>query len=287
MEDEQEKLLRSIHRQSVAQTVLQAGAVAELEAQRRQLAAQTQFLKDEAAEAKQERFAFARWMDAIASTELAVKAGNPREALLTCLRNKQWLTDIPESVGLLERVRAKELWQIKDELIKRMRLEKPQYFAELDGWLARTNIDSGIKEVARLTEELMALVDEIAKYDREAMQRDAAGSEELFRNGALAQLLTKARSTLRTIALRADPIEKKLGKLDELRRLIVAEYRPEIGSFLTENSPDIRAARNEELDVIVNLRDQARVKAKARRYGWLILFALAVIVTVLLAIFGS
>lgn len=107
--------LKTVKRAAIAQTVIQAGMLAELDAQRRSLAEQTELLKTEQADREEARAAqegkeseLARWRSAVAETEVAM-GGPPVDALNTLLWHVDVLMRTPEQAPLPERVQALKL----------------------------------------------------------------------------------------------------------------------------------------------------------------------------------
>ena len=127
MDEETKKNLESIRKLTAAQTLIQAGAVVELEAHRRELAAQTHSMESsrraalhESTRALLEKYDLANFLNGIAEVEVAAKTNDPGTELLAILANKEGFRNAPANAGLPERIRAKELLFRIEPLIKQV-----------------------------------------------------------------------------------------------------------------------------------------------------------------------
>ena len=280
MEDDTKKTLESIRKHQLAQTVIQAGAVVELEAHRRQLAAQTQLMMDareEALEAAEERESLADFLDALAEVEIAAKTQDAYKELVAILGHARQIGQAPTSAGLLERTRAKEFISRVEGLIIKVRAERPEMFESFDGWWTQNNIAARLSELEELREDLRSRVD-LAGGLAQPLPMTPAAAE-----------ITKGKEIISGLKLSCQQWEKKQNELfssvrnslSEDKLNIVIIMRPELAGFLG-NDRELRLAKESVAEL--ERAFEAQIKKRSTNLGC---FTMVVIFGLLVWYFAS
>jgi hypothetical protein len=170
MSESQEDLLKSLRRHARINTALQTGALVELEAQRRELTAQTSLM--EAAQHRehsreQDQELLHLWRGWIADAEDA--EGDPVKQFVLLYQVEDLIADIPRTASLDEMGRAKRLLRRKDELLDVIRSREVERVARLEAWWQRNKAEERIRTLEPVGERISAAIDSAARMpDRAA-----------------------------------------------------------------------------------------------------------------------
>lgn len=276
MSESNEKLLESIRRHARVQTVLQAGALIELEAHRQHLAAQSKMMEESALLARRhenDKSDLSYWRQCIADVEIAAESGNVRVTLVALLAKEYFLTKMPTGASLEEVARTKKLLQNKNALFEAVRADQPDWFARMEDWWRDHDVDNRIKAL-----RTRSYPPEIKGVGDEARE-GAVDLKEVraFLSGATAAY-SLAEAELKNIEVEIDSLAR-----DE--RLVLLAIHAETASELREERWEMHELKK-SLDSCITLPDICEANKRSESFGNGVV-AILVVLFLALVLWGS
>jgi hypothetical protein len=277
--DSTEDLLRSLRRHARAQTAVQISALAELEAHRRLLHAQTGLLKDQVEFLQQQKDNaqdLATWRECVADVEAELASLSSIDALAQLVGSLWQLREVPSGATVDEISRARRLVDAKPLLLEKAERDHPGVISPLREWWGNHDIDGRMSSAHALDARISAAIN---------------GADQVPKDGLAAHLIS-IRKDVEQFDQLLSGIDADLESLGYRDRLLQQAFNPEVERYLMTNAPEFRTELVQNLDAAIAAVSNAstprrRLETRDRVAITVIALVLVLVLVAFVATFGA
>jgi hypothetical protein len=285
-----DNLLRSIHRQAMAQTALQAGAVAELEAQRRLLEEQRMMAQTESILRDGDALLLQFWRQDVADLEARVRLTEAtgdipakRPHAISCVLHQRRLASVPSQAPLAERIFAQQLVERVATIEKRLVTEDREFAATFqDSWIDG-QFTKRWPNLENLGKTVEVLINGIARLYTERGVGFDFGDEAEFIDGPAGALVVDLRSAMIALRIAASEFNEHLRSSSDIVQVMLPHENPEMGASLAKFSDRAICELDGKVTELLNERDKAFGKSRRRHRRTVIFIVMVVAGLIILA----